>query len=256
MSQAKLAAGPDRLPWLDDEIVRPPADRGKRHGWVAGGAAMAAIAALSYWLGAHGWQSPEPASRFGTHSTTVALPPAVSPAQPEVRIIERQPQIVQVMQPAVRQAPQPEVKIAKPGAEAPSTAAAVEAAAASPAAPPIAVPAPVAPAVRPVGRSGPLTVWPARVSDGAYGRLVQIGAFGTRLQAKRGWAAMVRAYPGVSRLPAVVVGARNSRGHGFYRFQIGTTSQAHSEVLCQRMEKIRMSCAVVGLPWKPKGVER
>jgi hypothetical protein len=41
----------------------------------------------------------------------------------------------------------------------------------------------------------------------------------------------------------------------FYRFRIGTTSQAHSEVLCQRMEKIHLSCAVVGLPWKAK-VER
>jgi hypothetical protein len=48
---------------------------------------------------------------------------------------------------------------------------------------------------------------------------------------------------------------RNSRGRTFYRFRVGTTSQAHSEVLCQRMHKIGLSCAVVGLPWKPK-VER
>ena len=66
---------------------------------------------------------------------------------------------------------------------------------------------------------------------------------------------MVRAYPALKRLPPVVVGSRNSQGRHFYRFQIGTTSQAHSEVLCQRMEKIDLSCAVVGLPWKPK-VER
>jgi hypothetical protein len=57
-------------------------------------------------------------------------------------------------------------------------------------------------------------------------------------------------------LPATVVSARNSRGRYFYRFQIGTTSQAHSEVLCQRMERIRFSCAVVGLPGKKKAVER
>ena len=54
----------------------------------------------------------------------------------------------------------------------------------------------------------------------------------------------------------MVTDSRNSNGRRFYRLQIGTTSQAHSEVLCQRMEKIRYSCAVVGLPWKPKGVER
>ena len=85
---------------------------------------------------------------------------------------------------------------------------------------------------------------------------MRIGAFGSRLQAKLGWRYMVGAYPGVAHLPATVVEVRNSRGRRFYRFQIGTTSQAHSEVLCQRMQKIRFSCAVVGLPWRPQGVER
>jgi hypothetical protein len=99
------------------------------------------------------------------------------------------------------------------------------------------------------------TPWPPRVVAGAAGRLVQIGAFGSTHQAKRGWWFMVRAYPAVAHLPAVVTATRNSRKHTFYRFQIGTTSQAHSEVLCQRMEKIHLSCAVVGLPWKFK-VER
>jgi len=99
-------------------------------------------------------------------------------------------------------------------------------------------------------------LWPARYSAGATGRVVQIGAFGTRLQAKIGWKHMARAYPGVRRLPAVVVEARNSRGRPFYRFQLGTTSQAHSEVLCQRMERIRFSCAVVGLPGEKRAVER
>ena len=100
-----------------------------------------------------------------------------------------------------------------------------------------------------------LRYWPARQTRGASGRLVQIGAFGSRQQAKLGWRRMKRAYPAVGRLQAVVVETRNSRGRRFYRFQIGTTSQAHSEVLCQRMERIRFSCAVVGLPWKAK-VER
>jgi hypothetical protein len=67
---------------------------------------------------------------------------------------------------------------------------------------------------------------------------------------------MVTAYPAFGHLKATVVADRNSRGRRFYRFQIGTTSQAHSEVLCQRVEKIRMSCAVVGLALDPKGVER
>ena len=84
---------------------------------------------------------------------------------------------------------------------------------------------------------------------------MQIGAFGSTHQAKLGWRYMVRAYPAVARLPAVVRTTRNSKGRTFYRFQIGTTSQAHSEVLCQRMQRIHFSCAVVDLPWKTK-VER
>jgi hypothetical protein len=99
-------------------------------------------------------------------------------------------------------------------------------------------------------------LWPARESAGASGRVVQIGAFGSRQQAKLGWRSMTRAYPAVGRLPATVESARNSHGRDFYRFQRGTTSQAHSEVLCQRMERIRFSCAVVGLPGARKAVER
>ena len=112
-----------------------------------------------------------------------------------------------------------------------------------------AVPAPLAPRSQ-------QRLWPASLSQGSSGRIVRIGAFGTREQAKLGWRRMQRAYPAVGRLPATVVADRNSRGRTFYRFQIGTTSQAHSEVLCQRMEKLlHFSCAVVGLPWKAK-IER
>lgn len=114
------------------------------------------------------------------------------------------------------------------------------------ASPAVVVPKPQAKTLKP---------WPPRVAAGAAGRLVQIGAFGSIHQAKQGWRYMVRAYPAVAHLPAVVRPTRNSKGRTFYRFQVGTTSQAHSEVLCQRMEKIDFSCAVVGLPWKPK-VER
>jgi hypothetical protein len=112
----------------------------------------------------------------------------------------------------------------------------------------IAVPAPAVPFMVPAP-------WNPRIFPGAAGRLVQVGAFGSVTQAKHGWWFMVRAYPAMAHLPSVVRPTRNSKGRVFYRFQVGTTSQAHSEVLCQRMEKISLSCAVVGLPWKAK-VER
>ena len=115
-------------------------------------------------------------------------------------------------------------------------------------------PASVAPTE--IKRPGYPALWPSRVSSGASGRLVQIGAFGSRYQAKRGWWAMIRAYPALNRLPKVVNDTRNSKGRRFYRLQIGTTSQAHSEVLCQKMERIHFSCAVVGLPGEKRAVER
>jgi hypothetical protein len=78
---------------------------------------------------------------------------------------------------------------------------------------------------------------------------VRIGVFSTRRNAKLAWWKLVRHYPGMKRLKAVVAPVRSLRnGQIYYRLQFGTTSQAHSEVLCQRMRFIAQSCVVVGLP--------
>jgi mRNA-degrading endonuclease toxin of MazEF toxin-antitoxin module len=93
----------------------------------------------------------------------------------------------------------------------------------------------------------PLHPWPVRVIDGAAGRLVRIGAFASAHKAKRGWWAIVRANPALERLPALVVPVRSFRtGRVYYRLQMGTTSQAHSAVLCQRIRMIAKSCVVIG----------
>jgi hypothetical protein len=251
MSQARVAAGMDRLPWLADE-PSPPAKRGNRElaAWMI--AATLLVAGVSYWMGAHSGSDPITTQEASRPSTTVPLPQprATEPVQPQVVL---QPP------PEVREEPQRELAIASPRVEkrpapvAPAPAPVRSGTVSAPraeAAPPVQQAAPSPAADR------PLAVWPAWQTQGAYGRLVRIGAFGTRLQAKLGWRYMVGAYPAVAHLQAIVVESRNSRGRTFYRFQIGTTSQAHSEVLCQRMERIGLSCAVVGLPWKPKGVER
>jgi hypothetical protein len=94
----------------------------------------------------------------------------------------------------------------------------------------------------------PLTLWPVRVVDGAAGRLVRVGTFSTAHKAKKGWWAIVRMNPALKRLPALVVPVRSLRnGQVYYRLQMGTTSQAHSEVLCQRMRMIAQSCVVIGV---------
>jgi outer membrane biosynthesis protein TonB len=248
MSQAQAATGADRLPWLEDEPA-PQRKRGSKRevaAWAIG--ATLIVAAASYWYGTQSWnRSPAPNQAIAP-STTVPLPQprAAEPPQPQVTL-ERAPE--------VQPTPLREVPISRPAVEkravkqrsTPAPAAAKEAATPEQADTAAAKAAPSA---------KPLTAWPASQSEGAEGRIVRVGAFGSIQQAKLGWRSMVQTYPAVAHLKATVVGDRNSRGRHFYRFQIGTTSQAHSEVLCQRMEKIHFSCAVVGLPWKPKGVER
>lgn len=267
MTDSRVALGMDRLPWLPDEPARPakppkqPAGGGILR-WAV--AAILLVAGVSYWLG----------TRTGTDVMTIpprsSTPPSATLPLPEATRVAPREEVQRLAPPEVRPIPEPEVR---PVTErAPSWRPL-----------PRTVPKEVADRVKRTivtdeidhisqtqgtssGRpaqaiSRPantqyVRLWPARYSEGATGRVVQIGAFGSRLQAKLGWKYMARAYPGVKRLPAVVVEAKNSRGRPFYRFQIGTTSQAHSEILCQRMERIRFSCAVVGLPGAPKAIER
>ena len=260
MTDSRAAVGFDRLPWLADEPERPAGGlRRDLAGWAV--AATLLIAGASYWLGQRSATdfTPMPATHTTPRSTTVPLP-APAPAQPQVQP-ERIPQVESAPVPTIavpranaeryvahkRTVVRPQAKTGEAPSELEKELAS-EKAATSELLPAPKVTAPVA--------EKPLKLWPSRVSQGASGRLVQIGAFGSRQQAKVGWTYMARAYPGVKRLPAVVVEARNSHGRHFYRFQIGTTSQAHSEVLCQRMERIHFSCAVVGLPGERKAVER
>ena len=256
MSQAVAAAGADRLPWLPDEPSPPKRRGGNRElaGWAI--AATLLVAGGSYWMGARSWQKSSASAPAAQPSTTVPLPQprTAEPAQPQV-----------ALEPAPEVSPTPmrEVPIVRPRIEKPSVRPSAPSTIHMPTSGRVeqepttaAVPSPTpAPQTLP-SAARPLTLWPSTQSQGAHGRIVRIGAFGTRLQAKVGWRYMVEAYPAVAQLPATVVETRNSRGRPFYRFQIGTTSQAHSEVLCQRMGKIHLSCAVVGLPWRPTGVER
>ena len=267
MTDSRVALGMDRLPWLPDEPAKASRQAGGLLRWVL--AAILVVAGASYWLG----------SRTGVDDIVVrpqAQPSATVPL-PDARRVEPQrveplqaPEVSPVPPPEVRPVTSPPAKVSSsPGFRLPrtmpkglpervkrtlatdelnrvaekqkSTSAKTET---------------VKPKAPPLANTQRVKLWPARYSTGATGRVVQIGAFGSRIQAKRGWKHMSQAYPGVRRLPAVVVETRNSRGRPFYRFQIGTTSQAHSEVLCQRMQRIRFSCAVVGLPGERKAVER
>jgi hypothetical protein len=247
MSRAE-AAPADRLPWLPDEPRPQPVRRRGNALLLLAAIAILLVAGVGFWLGTRSVEEqPKLTSRGARPSMTVPLPALRTVQPPEVRL-PAQPEVAPAPAPQVRSAPVREVRITAPpavhAAQKPDTSTEEATVAAEPAAPktvpqPFVLPKP----------------WNPRLVDGAAGRLVQVGAFGSTLQAKKGWWYMVRAYPAVAHLPAVVRTSRNSRGRNFYRFQVGTTSQAHSEVLCQRMERIHFSCAVVGLPWKAK-VER
>lgn len=253
MSRVEAAAAADRLPWLPDEPSVQPAP-GKTRGRI--GAALAAfllVAAIAFRFGARTGEQPASKPSRTRAVTTVRLPAprAAFPAQREVPIAA-QPQLAPEPQPEVRPAPVREVRIYIPVEHHAARAAASAGTAPPTANKASAMPPAEAVTARPFVLARP---WNPRVIQGAAGRLVQIGAFGSVHQSKEGWRYMVRAYPAVAHLPAVVRPSLNSKGHAFYRFQVGTTSQAHSEVLCQRMAAIHLSCAVVGLPWKAK-VER
>jgi hypothetical protein len=257
MSEAQVAGGVDRLPWLADEPRGPAKIEKKRDlmGWAL--LAVLLVAAVSFWLGTRTPVAEAPPQQSRAREATVAPPPSRQAPAPQVEIAPRQ-DVRSVELPEIRQAPVAQVRIAPPARrsaaeeEATQPAPAPETTEPQAAAEKVTAPAPAAP--KSAEWVAP-TPWPPRVTAGAYGRLVQIGAYGSVQQAKVGWKHMVRAYPAVAHLPAVVRPDRNSKGRMFYRFRIGTTSQAHSEVLCQRMERIQLSCAIIGLPWKSK-VER
>ena len=264
----------DRLPWLADTPVRqvqttPPkraATMSRSHGlagWAVAG--LLAVAGMSYWFGMQTGQAPfRPASVGPVEQRQPSQPDPFMTGEPQVPLAEA---------PEVRPSPVPVVTM--PGLDAPRRAHPNKRVRLTREVPPSAMldetvkaqSADDAEAAKTSDKAAAASdtdkkveaaspkLWPSRVEKGAAGRLVQIGAFGSTQQAKLGWRKMQREYPAVGKLPAVVVESRNSAGRKFYRFQIGTTSQAHSEVLCQRMQKIDFSCAVMGLPWKSK-VER
>jgi len=257
MTDSRVALGMDRLPWLPDEPVATPRAHATTArtvallGWAV--AAMLAIAAASYWLGlASKRDAPSGDGGSASLQATVPLPPPAEPAAtsgkpepivaPPIPIIVERPVIKHVVVERLVPAPAAEqpVATADEAATPPESESAAEsdgnAAAAIP--PPSLKPEPARPVY-----TGP---WPVRVVDGASGRLVRIGAFRSARQAKKGWWAIVKNNPAMKRLPALVVPVQSYRnGQVYYRLQMGTTSQAHSTVLCQRMRMIGQSCVVI-----------
>jgi len=245
-----VAAETERLPWLTDDRPSKRRSGGRWLFVLLSGLAIALVAAVSFWFGMTQTRpSQEIATAESGPSATVELPEA---AEPNARQLEIVPM------PEVQPAPQPQ-QVTLPRAD--------EVRPAFEEAPPVrrmarrtapvahkqvrAAAAPKAEPERPKYQfSNP---WE---SAGASGRMVRIGTYSSLSQGKLGWSRLARAFPGMKKLPAVVTDIPSLRnGRVYYRLQIGTTSQAHSEVLCQRMRAIGQSCVVVDLAGARKGSE-
>jgi len=231
MNQMGMVADAERLPWLTDE--KPMRSGRGPMLFVAIVLATLLVAGVSYWLGMQ--TAPVGQTEDAAPSTTIDLPEPVVGTPEEIRV---EPTIEDA-QPQRMVVPEAEPQRAAPAVNRPAPvrakrkAAPVKKAAARPAAP----------------KKSALRPWPVRQVEGASGRMVRIGTFASPRQAKRGWWKVVGTYPGMKRIPALVVPVRSLRnGQTYYRLQMGTTSQAHSEVLCQRMRIVGQSCVVIGLP--------
>ncbi|MBA3510912.1 SPOR domain-containing protein [Sphingomonas sp.] len=266
MADGRAAYDPDRLPWLSDTRRRR---RPNDSAWLLAWALVATmlVAGASYWMGMKSVAEPD-AIDFGPlqrPAATVRLPePAVVPPPVREVLPPPAPEVEPVAEPAPITIPKPEppraVKAESSSRAAPKAETSRRTTATSKTAPAArkararSAPAKKKAATR---RTAALRAWPAGQSAGAYGRMVRVGAFDNRRQAKQGWARIVRVYPGIRGLNAVVVPTPSLRnGRTFYRLQFGTTSQAHSTVLCQRMRIVGQSCVVVGLPPSRRGVRR
>jgi hypothetical protein len=259
MTHVHAAADGERLPWLDDTVPSGRAGHGALLAW--GVAATVLVAGASFWMGMNSPSLPGFDESTGTEApkATVKLPDA----QPAMPIVE-EPGAMPQVQPAPEAAPLPLARNGDSQAVRDTasrrfvrTRPQIRRATVSDAnlkaivdeqqsgAQPEQQQAEQAAAVKPAGPPKPWTPWE---SAGASGRMVRIGTYASTAQAKRAWARLVKLYPGMKRLKAVVNDIPSLRnGRTYYRLQFGTTSQAHSEVLCQRMRTIGQSCVVVDL---------
>ena len=221
----------DRLPWLADEVV--PRKKVFRWWMLPAVLALAAIVfGISYWFGVkHTQFTTSSAPAVGpTNEVTASLPtpavvepaplPEVEPAPLPAPVVVRQQQEVRIAIPRAERRPAVEKRTEAPAKAEPK----------------------VAEARKPLSFSNP---WE---SAGASGRMVRVGTYASLKQGKQAWSRLAKVYPAMKKLPAVVTDLPSARnGRVYYRLQIGTTSQAHSEVLCQRMKAIGQSCVVVDL---------
>jgi hypothetical protein len=250
MANSFVAGHADRLPWLKDEVRRPKSSPNWAVAFVAA-SAVAILAAVSFWLGmndtfsgsqpldqAHSEARVDlsPASEAGT-----ALFSQDQPPMPEVEAATMPPAVALPAQQDVRLEAPPVRRVAARSASAVAHRSTPRKSASR-----------KKNAVKGAQEAKYANPWKSR---GVSGRMVRVGAYSSLEKSKEAWSTLAQLSPAIKQLPAVVTDIPSPTGRTLYWLQIGTTSQAHSEVLCQRMRAIKQRCVVVDVAGARKGSE-
>lgn len=224
MPDAVYADPSERLPWLTSAMPAKPRRRRSALPLVV---FLLAVAALAFGAWSLIERRGAPAPVLATPERTVALPPPKIAAEPA----EAQPQAPSVSErDALRPVAAEPAVTARPKRRATKPALRRTGAKSARPAAPAAVPA----------------YDPRAWNSGVRGRIIQLGAFRTSAQANGEWKRVYYRYPLLRPLPPRVVKSK-IRGRTYYRLQLGTFSQAHSELLCQRLRATGEGCIVLGL---------
>jgi hypothetical protein len=235
MADTYWAGDPNRLPWLTDDTRR----RKKSGGWVVSfvaASSVAIIAALSFWLGMNGGLLPQPSAQSASEASLYLSEPESMQPEPIMPQVQPSP-----LPPAVALPAQEELRMEAPPVR---RVAAKRAAATAHRSRPKKPGASKAKAVEDADSLNYANPWK---STGVSGRMVRVGAYSSMEKGKDAWSRLAQLSPAIKQLPAVVTDIPSPTGRTLYWLQIGTTSQAHSEVLCQRMRAMGQRCVVVDL---------
>jgi hypothetical protein len=235
MANVYAAGDANRLPWLTDEKKR----RKTPAGWVVSfvaASSVAIIAAVSFWLGMNGALQPQPSAQTASEASLYLTEPELLQGEPMMPQVEPSP-----VPPPVALAGQEDLRMEAPPVRrvaANRTAAATHRARSK---------KPAGSKTKAVDDTDALKYANPWKSTGVSGRMVRVGAYSSMEKGKDAWSRLAQLSPAIKQLPAVVTDIPSPTGRTLYWLQIGTTSQAHSEVLCQRMRAMGQRCVVVDL---------